>query len=241
MRYIIILIAISFCSFKAGENQLKEIRSVFDRLNTMPDSPEESCYMHYTVTSVANNKAIDGKPLVSKADFELYASQKQNRVYNREITVLKDQSNTFTILPSRKMIYISDAVVSKKNENLYDKFKVMQDSIFANAEKVESENVSDKTYNKIISILLNKRMSNYLEIKKISYYIHSGNKTLHRVFIEYLQNKNYISNDYVFNKTEFNCKKEDMSEPVKKLVFTKGNKLSNVYRNYKIIDSRKKK
>lgn len=240
MRYIIILIAISLCSFKAGENQLKEIRSVFDRLNTLPASSEESCYMHYTVISVANNKAMDSKPLVSKADFELYASQKQNRIYNREITVLKDQSNTFTILPSRKTIYISDAVIGKKNENLYDKFKMMQDSIFANAEKIESEIVTGKVYNKIISILLNKRMSNYLEIKKISYYINSDDKTLHRVFVEYLQNKAYVSNEYIFNKTEFNCKKENMSEPVKKLVFAKSNTLKETYRDFKVIDSRKK-
>ncbi|MCD6020135.1 MAG: hypothetical protein K0S53_3256 [Bacteroidetes bacterium] len=240
MRYLIILTAIALCSFKSGENQLKEIRSVFDRLNTLPSSSKESCYMHYTVISVANNKEMSNKPLVSKADFEVFASEKQNRIYNREIIVLKDQSNTFTILPSRKTIYISDAVVGKKNETLYDKLKVIQDSVFANAEKIETEIVKDKAYNKIISITLNKRLSSYLEIKKISYYIQSEEKLLNRVFVEYIENKPYVSVDYIFNKTDFACKKEDMSESVKKLVFVKNNKLIEAYRGFKVIDSRKK-
>jgi hypothetical protein len=240
MRYLVIIIAIGLCSFKAGENQLKEIRSVFDRLNTLPSSENESCYMQYTVISVANNKTMDNKPLISKADFEVYASEKQNRIYNREIIVLKDQSNTFTILPSRKTIYISDAVVGKKNETLYDKLKVIQDTVFANAEKIESEKVIDKEYNKVISISLNKRLSNYLEIKKISYYIQSETKTLKRVFVEYIENKPYVSVDYLFTKTDFACKKEDMSKSVKKLVYEKSNKLINAYRGFKVVDNRKK-
>lgn len=240
MKYIIIILSIVSCSFKAGNVCLSEVRAVFDKLNTVPSSLKEASYIHYTVTSVSGSKAGQEKPIVSKADFEMYASAKQNRVYTKEMVLLKDQQNTFAILPSRRMIYISDAVTGKKDESLYNRLKVLQDTLFRNTETVECESAEGKPYNKIVHITLNKKIADYLDIKKVSYYINTTDNTLKRVFIEYLDKKNLTSLDYVFNKTEFNHKKVDMSEPVKNLVFGSDKKLSVAYRDFKVIDNRKK-
>lgn len=240
MKYIVVLLAFFLFAFKADKTAFAEVSAVFDKLNAMPLSSNEASYLHYTVTSITNTQEAGSKNIVSRAEFEMYASSKQNRVYSKDMIVLKDQKNTFSILPSRKVIYISDAVTGKKNETLYSKLKILQETIFNNSDDVISQSSTNSSFNKIITLTLNKKMANYLDIKKVSYYINTTNNTLHRVFVEYLENKPIVSLDYVFNKSEFNCRREDMRKPVKSLVFLGDKKLAPRYQDFKVIDNRKK-
>src|SRR4051812_46957332 len=133
MRFFLFLIPAALLSFQESETCLKEVRAVFDKLNDASNLVKHVSYMNYTVTSVAAEKDNDGKNIVSSGSFEMISSSKENRIYSKEMVVLKGQENTFTVLPGRKMIYISDAVIGKKDENLYDKLKILQDTIFHNA------------------------------------------------------------------------------------------------------------
>lgn len=241
MRYFafILLVILGF-SFKVTDPCLLEVKAVFDKLNTMPASPKEASYLHYTVIATLTDKNANGAASTNKSDFEMYASSRQNRVYSKEMILLKDQQATYAILPSRKMIYVSDAVKGKKDESLYDKLKVLQDTIFRNAENVECTTEQGKVHNKIVAITLNKKMSEYIDIKKVCYYINTTDNTLKRVYVEYLNNKKFSSLDYIFNKTEFNITRVDMTKPVQTLVFGSNNQLLSDYKAFKVIDNRKK-
>ncbi|MDI9342121.1 MAG: hypothetical protein QM534_16225 [Sediminibacterium sp.] len=240
-RYISVCIATGLLlSFKPVSPEFTEIRDVFNRLNTAPTPEKESTLIRYQVTSVSKSPEKNGTAITNKSTFELFASRKQNRVYSQDMIVLKDQETTFAILPSRKMIYISDAVTGKKDENIYSRLRTLQDTIFGNAEQVTTQKVKEQPHDKIIHITLNKRMSGFLGIKKIQYYINSSDKTLKRVFIEYGNGNPLISLDYVFTQTVFHCKEQDMSIPVKKLVFQSAKTALPVYADYKVIDNRKK-
>lgn len=238
MKSLLLILSACCLSFGIIDPCLLEVRQVFDKLNEVSINSKEVSYLNYTVISTSKDAA--GKSFVSKGVFEMISTSKQNRIYSKDMIVLKDQSNTFTIMPSRKMIYISDAVIGKKDENLYDKLKILQDTIFKNTTKVDCESVKGQLYNKIVTVFLNDKLSSFIDIKKASYYINSDDKTLKKVFVEYVSNKQFETIEYVFNETNFDYKKADMSVPVRKLVYENNTTLKKEYESYKVIDNRKK-
>jgi hypothetical protein len=226
-------------SFQIKDPALLEVRQVFDKLNEVAGGSKVS-YINYSVISKLKEKDGSGNNITNSGVFELISTAKQNRIYNKDMIVLKDQTNTFTILPSRKVIYISDAVIGKKEERLYEKLKVLQDTIFKNALKVTTELVKGKSYDKIVNVVLNDKIGKYLAMKQVAYYINTQNKTLKKVFVEYLPDQQFITLEYNFNETNFDYKKADMTIPVKNLVFESGKNLKKDYLDYKVIDNRNK-
>jgi hypothetical protein len=231
----------SFVPPTATEKQhLTRVSEFFDKLNAAATKEKNACYIHYTVTAWLNPLTKKGKNTVSKSSFKLICSKHHSRVYSGVMEVLKDEKNTFTIIPSRKMIYWSDAVTGKKNETLYTRLKQMQDTIFRNVKKVEYTEVKNEVYDQVITLQLNEKMSKFMEISKVIYYMSSKTGLISKVYVEYLPGKQYEKLEYEFNEIAFSYDKEDMRVPVKKLVFENDKSLQKQYLGYKLIDNRKK-
>ncbi len=235
------LLLMSFTtSNTSSKAALTEVSKIFDKLNLSASEGKNVCYLNYTVTAKLNSKETNGQNIISTSQFELITNKNQSRIISKEMMVLKDEENTITILPSRKMIYLADAVNGNKNENLYAKLKPLQDSIFKHSEKVETEDVKGKTYNKIITIQLDQKMANFIDIESASYYINTDTQVLNKVVVNYLPNKQYQQLEYNFNEVSFNYNKVNMQAPVKKQVFEHGKNLKKEYQDFKVIDNRKK-
>jgi hypothetical protein len=224
---------------KTEKQYLSRVSGIFDKLNAAASNSKNACYINYTVTAQLNAKNNKEKNLQSKSTYELISFKGQSRVSSPEVIVLKDEKNTFTILPSRKTIYWADAVKGKKNDNIYGKLKQMQDTIFNNATKVECAEVSGKAYDQVITIYLNDKIANYIDIRKVVYHINAKQGLLNKVYVEYLPDRQYEKVEYAFNEMDLDYTKADMSTPVKALVFD-GKSLQKQYLGYKLIDNRKK-
>jgi hypothetical protein len=232
---------LSFSPPSAVEKQhLARVSEFFDKLNAASKKENGACYIDYTVTASLGAKARQGKT-VSKSSFKLLSSFHHSRVYSQVMVVLKDEKNTFMIIPSRKMIYWSDAITAKKDENLYTKMKQMQDTIFNNVKKVEYEEVKDnKAYDQVITLQLNERISKFLDIQKVIYYMNNKTGMLSKVYIEYLPDRQYEKLEYDFNEIVMSYDKENINVPAKKLVFENDKDLLKKYLGYQLIDNRKK-
>jgi hypothetical protein len=223
------------------KQHLARVSEFFDKLNTAAKADKNACYIDYTVTAHLGAKAGKGKNTVSKSSFKLLSSRYQSRVYSQVMVVLKDEKNTFMIIPSRKMIYWSDAISGKKEENLYTRMKQIQDTIFSNVKKVECMEVKDnKAYDQVITLELNEKASRFFDIQKAVYYLNSKTGMISRVYLEYLPDRQYKKLEYDFNEIVLHYDKENISTPVQKLVFENDKDLQKQYLGYKLIDNRKK-
>jgi len=231
------LLLLLFSGMRSDTVCLTNVKAVFNRMNEAVQK-KQICYLKYVVTTRLGS-ASSGKDQVHTGTFEMITSNKQTRLYSKEMIVLKDEKTIFSILPSRKVIYWSDAAPLKKGEQAYDQLSVLQDSIFKNAEKVECTEVTGKAYTKVISVTLNKRMSTYLGISNASYFINDATQMLHQVTVNYLPGNAYESLVYDFQELNLDYKKTDMSKPVQELIFEKG-KVRPEYAGYTINDNRKK-
>ncbi len=219
---------------------LTKVKKVFDAMNEAVVN-NKVCYLKYVITSNLSTTNENKKNVVSTGTFEMITSKSQSRVYSKEMVVLKDEKNTFSILPSRKMIYWSDAVPSEKGDQLYDHLSQLQDSIFKNVQQVECINVKDKAHTKMVSIYLNEKMSSFLGIRKATYFFNEQTSVLNKVEVIYLPGNTYERLTYDFTEVNLDYKKEDMHVPVEQLVFENGKKMQKAYLGYQVKDNRKNK
>lgn len=235
--FILMGIVLLSSSMKPDTDCLGDVKRVFNAMNETVIKGNV-CYIKYVITT--NSNAEKGKSTVNESTFEMITSHSQSRLYGKEMIVLKDEKNTFSILPSRKVIYWADAVPSKKGEHLYDQLSLLQDSIFKNVKKQECTEVKDKPYDKVVTIDLNEKMSTFLGIRSASYYIDDAAHLLKKVIVHYLPGNQFERLEYDFKEIDLDYKKTDMTIPVKKIVFETDQKLQAAYQGFQIKDSRKK-
>jgi len=226
-------------SFNVVDPCLKEVRAVFDRMNETTASGKVF-HLNYGIKAVLNEKDKQEKNIISASSIEMLTSNKYSWILSEQMKVYKDNINTITVLPQRKLIYLSDAVMGAKDENMYTKLKQLQDTIFKNSEKVECVNVTGQLYNKTVTLFLNSKISQALEMKKVTYYINSTENTLQRVFVEYIPNKQYKTLDYVFTDADFDYTKVNIAVPVEQLLYSGKGLLKQEYKGYEVIENRKK-
>lgn len=218
---------------------INSVRKVFDVMNA-PEVKNNVTYLKYTVTAKLNVKDKQDKNIISSSTFELITAKEKSRIYSKEMVVLRDEKQTFTILLQKKVIYWTNTFIKDKSKDTYSNLRMMQDSVFKHAERVECTAVEGQAYNKMIVLVLDKKMSKMMQMKKISYCIDDTKNLLSKVEVDYLPNNEYENVIYAFIEQSSDYKKADMNVPVNSLVFEKGNTLQKQYEGFKIIDTRKK-
>lgn len=236
---LLIAFLLSLTGMRTDTNYLGNVKKVFDVMNDAVVN-DKVCYLKYAITTNLNSKDAKGNLIVNTGTFEMITSKSQSRLYSKDMIILKDQKNTFAILPARKVIYWSDAVPSKKGEHLYDQLSTLQDSIFKNVKKQECIEVKDKEYTKIINIDLNEKMSSFLGIKSATYFINDITQRLSKVIVLYQPGNQYTRLEYDFKETDLDYKKMNMNVPVRELVFDNGQKFQVAYQGFQLKDNRKK-
>ena len=233
------ILFVLFTSASLPDKCLIDVRKVFDKMNAFA-AENKVCYINYSVNSTLSQKDENGKNIVSNSSIELINSTNKRRMFSKEMNILSDEKETFTILFQQKTIYWSDAVLRDKKENIYDKLKMFQDTIFKYTERVECKSVSNQSYNKTVSIYLNDKMSKLMGMKNAVYYINDETDMLTKVTVDYLPGNKLEQVTYIFKEQNFDYKAADMSTPVRNLVFDGNMKLNKQYAGFHLIDTRKK-
>jgi len=228
-----------FSSATPDNTCLNSVKKVFDQMKTLTEGSTVS-YMKYTVTAKLHEKDNNDKNIINSSTFEVISNKKNSRIYSKEMVVLRDEKNTFTILPQKKLIYWQNTFIKEKGVDAYNDLRKMQDSVFKHAEKVDCKTITGQAYTKMITVSLDKNMSAYMQMKKLTYCIDDKKNLLSKVEVEYLPNNNFENIVYVFNEQNYDYKKADMTIPVQNLVFESDKTLQKQYAGFKLIDTRKK-
>jgi hypothetical protein len=197
-------------------------------------------YMKYSVQATLS-AGKDEAEETNTTHFEAITYNNNARIYSKEMVVLRDSKNTFSILPQKKVIYWTDTFIKENSADAYADLRKMQDSVFKKCDKVECVSVTGKAYNKQITVYLNKAMSAYMQMSSVVYCINNQNHTLHEVVVNYIPKMQFKTIKYVFEEQNSDYKQVNMTVPVTTLVFDNGTTLKKQYAAYKLIDSRKNK
>lgn len=235
---ILVLSFSFFLSLTVDNTCLNYVRKVFDTMNASAFSNKVT-YLKYTVTAKLNERDKNDKNIVNSSEFELITMKEKARIYSKEIIVLRDEKNTFTILPQKQMIYWANSLIKDKSVDAYGNLRKMQDSILKYSDKMDCKAVKAQRYNREVAVYLNKKMSEQMQMKKVMYCIDDKKNTLIKVLVDYLPNNQFETIVYVFSEQNTDYQKADMNIPVVNLVFESGNKLQKKYAGYKLIDNRK--
>jgi hypothetical protein len=232
------LAALFSLSFIVDDACINSIRRVFDEMNKSA-SANKVTYLKYNVITTLSVKDKNDKYIVNDSEFEVISSNNRARIYGKEMIVYRDEKNTFSILPQKKIIYWTNSYINKNNNDVYKNLKIMQDSVFLNNERVDCKDIKGQPYNKEITIFLGKKVKTSMKINSVTYCLNTSKKSLSNVSMVYMPNQPYQKNVYVFKEQNFDYKKENLNTPSIDLVFENKNKLKKQFEGYKIIDNRK--
>ncbi|MFL5763621.1 MAG: hypothetical protein ACJ77K_06735 [Bacteroidia bacterium] len=225
-------------SFNRDQNGYMEVRTAFDKMNDAVTGGNVF-HINYSVKAVLNEKDKDNKNIVNSSEIEMYTTSSNSWILSKEAKIYKDNSNTITVLPDKKLIFFSDGAPAKKDEYIYAKLKQIQDTIFSNSKVVEATDVQGMPWNKKVRVVPNDKISHLLEMKTITYYLNTNDNSLKRVYVEYLPDKQFVTLDYLFTGIDYNCSKINMKQPAINMVYS-GKKLKSEFEDFKVIDNRKK-
>ncbi len=218
---------------------LKEVKEIYDRMYTMLPGEGKVYFFSYRIVSTLSAKDRNGRNIVNASDIEMYSARDQYRFISKYISVYQDKESRFTVLPAQKVIYRADSDMGLLKGNRLDRMKKIQDTIFSYAEVTDCQPVKEKTADKVIRVKLQKKFAQYMQINKVTYYLDSKHQELKRLQIDYPDTREVVALDFIFNEANYDYKKMTPG-PVKNMFIGSDNKLKESYRDYKLIDVRKK-
>lgn len=227
-------------SVKTMDSCLKEVKDIYEQMYNLLPQEGKTYLFNYSISSTLNSKDKDGKNIISHSDIELYTSKTQYRFISKSISVYQDAENKFTILPTQKTIYWADSNMGLVKENQMERMKRIQDTIFRYAQVIDCKKMEKEVIDKIVKVKLEKKFSDYMQINQVTYYLDSKHKVLKRIYIEYPSTKDVLALDFTFKEADYNYTKTQL-EAVKSIFIEDKATLKDLYKNYKLIDVRKKK
>lgn len=222
----------------AADPCLKEVKEIYDAMyNRLPEEGKVY-HFNYSITSTLNAKDKDGRHLVSSSDIDLFSSKNQYRFISKDISVYQDRTDKFTVLPAQKMIYWADSDMGLVKGNRLDRMKKIQDTVFYYADVVNCRQGVEGSADKIISVKLQKKFADYMQIRQVVYYVDSKRRELKKLHIEYPETRDVLALDFTFKDSDYDYKKITLSG-VRPLFISGKATLTGAYKDYKLIDVRK--
>lgn len=220
---------------------LQEVRAIFDKMNTAPPLGQNNYYFSFNIKSTLR-KAPSNASKTSTSDVELHVGATQSRYISKEALMYIDQENTFTVIPSKKMIYWTAVNQKEGKEERAQKLTMMQDKLFDMSTVGECMVVSPKDgYNKMITLIPNQKAKDYYQVDKITFYIDSKEKAMKKIILSYSSANKLESVELTYHKIDYYNKSQDLGKPVKPLFITTKGDLTPAYTEYKLVDTRNNK
>lgn len=220
---------------------LKEVDAIFKAMYAQLPQKDKVVFVSYEVVTTRRAQAPKGREESQRSMVKTYASQQQYRFISEDIEVYQDQEESFTVIPSRKVVYRAYAGIRGNGDERRRKMLQLQDSLFRNCDHVVCTKMSEAgTADKLVSLFPSKAWTDLTQITSVDYYLNSSKKELIRQVIHYTAFKKLKHVEYIFHEIDYDHKQVTLSRPVKSL-FMDGNKLRDTYKGYQLLDVRHEK
>lgn len=196
---------------------------------------DKMLYLNYDVTTVLSEGSY-------QTAAELYSNRKKSWFISKEVEVYQDQSVTVSILPSRKIIFISDFTGKERKEMALQQFSLLQDTVFQLCNvsfcgKPEEAGKSDKQ----ITLQLSEPGKKKLNVEEMDFYADEKKEQLNEVHIKYSSGHPIQAMIIKFNKMESSTYLEKLDGTLLTEIMDKNGNIKEKYKNYSITDNRSKK
>lgn len=222
---------------KNGDDCMAWLRKVYSSMeqNYHP-SGDKAFYFSYSV----NTQMKDGSYEMSA---ELFSNNKKSWFISKEVEVYQDNSTTVSILPSRKMIYISDFTGKEKKEAQLKQLSFIQDTLFSLSKVTFCERVKteDQKEYKKLTLKLSAEGRKLFKVETMDFYVDEKKEQLKEVYVKYASGHTMKEMTVKFNEMKIVAHAEKLEGNLLSQVIDGNGNPKVAYKDYKITDNRSRK
>ncbi|MCE3227870.1 MAG: hypothetical protein K0S32_2421 [Bacteroidetes bacterium] len=228
-------------SQNSGVQGLNDVKRIYSQMYADIPLLNKTTYVNYEITTKLRQQNGNAEGSVSTVDIKYYSNKTSVWFLSKDLCMYRDQKNTFTIIPKRKVVYWAQSTSANNVENRIIQMKNIHDSVFKNCKDVSSEKITEngKAIH-LVKVTLDKKWATLFQVKQITFYLNDQRTTLLKQVIEYTNNKKVESVEYLFKEVHYNYTKQNIDVPVKKKFLEGETRLRAPYNDYKLIDVRNK-
>ncbi|UII30388.1 hypothetical protein LVD17_19030 [Fulvivirga ulvae] len=230
--YYIIAICTLFSVQVSGQACDELIRKIYDV--PLDFDASKGYFLDYSVRAAYLN---ENEPRESIQRFEVVGRNDRVKVASEDYVIYQDSLAQVTILKDRRTIMISDKVLEEMKNDQWENFRILQDTLIANAADKICE--TEEGHHKI-TIELNQKVRDFMKIRELKLWSAKERVMLTRAVITYLPGQPVEEVELSINKYLPTYEQVIFEgRAVDKVLI--GNDLKDQYKGYKLIDVRKKK
>jgi hypothetical protein len=216
---------------------LELIKKVYGKLTeSVKPTSEKITHMNYTQTIKLNDN-IGGENYSSEVD--LYTNKEKSYLISKEIEVYQDQQSSVSIIPNRRMIYISDYDGSESKKETIEHLAFLQDTLFSLCNVLECKDIDQNNSTlKFIKLGVSGQGQQLFKIMFLTFYVNMENNSLESIKLEYTPNNKISYMNVTINLFDEDCKTDYLNTPVLSIVLQNNGMLLPAYQDYKLLDKR---
>jgi hypothetical protein len=237
---VIAFLLVGFRSYNGGDAVIKNIRACYASEFKKQDEAlknDKVCYMKYAVKAVS----VDSLNVpYSESTIEAWYRKNHIEIKSRDMELYQDEKEVLTILPTKKLILRSDAVIkdSKSQNRILLKFDTL-----LNYCTVKSQNSVKNSSLTLVELDVNDRGIKMSGVKKIFYYLDLKKQSISKVKIIYAHKNGSLTEsiayaEYDFKVQDYDYKGKKLSDNVSDTFIKRKSKLNQKFSSYKLIDNR---
>lgn len=174
---------------------------------------------------------------------ELYSNNAKSWFISKEAEIYQDHSATVSILPAKKMIYISDFTGKEEKKARLKQLSFIQDTLFY-LSKVTFCNrmvMDDGKEYKKITLKLSGAGEKLFKVEMMDFYVDEKKEQFKEVHVKYSPGNAMREMTVKFNKMEISAHSEKLDGALLSQVMDSNGNPKAGYKDYKITDNRSKK
>ncbi len=244
-RISVIILVFSLYSFvgidHSNNNEcMVALKGLYSKLDFKKSQMSDKIfYLNYTINTTLK-QSLGGATNRSKA--EVIANKSMTCFKSKEMNVYEDKKKSVSIVSSRKLIFINDYIGDKSKSGYLKYFSFMKDSLFYYSSVSfcgEDKIASGEACNRI-QIKVNDNKVKMFNVRTIDFYFNKTDSVFKQINIKYNEQNNFSFLEVIFNKLDYNHHdSSELNDPLTE-IFDSNNVLKPFYREYKLIDNRKK-
>lgn len=192
---------------------------------------ETGLHLNYSIkTSIKS----DDKSIINSDTVNIYSNRFVNAMFNRHVNIFSDTVNTYTVMPEKKMILLTNSI-RKLNDKKMMNLAGVKDSVIKIA---EVSDFIEKSSSVIIKISIPENYQNQFQIRDIKYTIQRKTENIKQVEINYAKNSKFNWTKIDFNEINYKYSGIFLKRKPGQYIYKSKNLLKEKYQGYSVLDKR---
>lgn len=174
---------------------------------------------------------------------ELYSNNTKSWFISKDAEVYQDNSITVSVLPSKKLIYISDFTLKEQKESKLKQLSFVKDTLFymANVTYCDNVKMNDGKECKKITLELSEMGKKLFKVESMDFFVDEKKEQLKEVFVKYIPANEIQEMNVKFIKMEMTNHSDKLNGTLLSNVMDGNGIKKPNYKNYQVTDNRSKK